>query len=81
MIMIIIDEFQQFKLFVFELFFYMIGDMLVKFIVKFVISLTSILKRSANYLKKNLYFYKILGFYLGQGDGASFGREFFFFFF
>ena len=49
MIMILIDEFQPFKLFVFELLFHVIGDMLVKLIVKFVISLTSILKKSANY--------------------------------
>ena len=41
-IMTVIDEFQQLNLFVFELHFYVIGDMLVKPIVKFVISLTSL---------------------------------------
>ena len=50
-IMTVIDEFQQLYLFVFELFFYMIGDMTVKSIVKFVISLASLLKKSTNYLK------------------------------
>ena len=39
MIMPVIDEFQQLNLFVFELLFYVIGDMSVKFIVKFVVSL------------------------------------------
>ena len=34
-IMIVIDEFQQLNLFVFELLFYVIGDMSIKFIVKF----------------------------------------------
>ena len=44
MIIIVIDEFQQLNLFVFELLFYMIGDMSVKLklkpIVKFIVSLT-----------------------------------------
>ena len=44
-IMTIIDEFQQLNLFVFELLFYVIGDMLVKFIVKFVVSLASLFKK------------------------------------
>ena len=48
-IITVIDKFQQLKLFVFELFFYVIGDMLVKSIVKFVISLASLLKKSTNY--------------------------------
>ena len=43
--MIIIDEFQQLNLFVFELFFYVINDMSVKFIIKFMIFLTSLLKK------------------------------------
>ena len=43
-IMIVIDEFQQLNLFVFELIFYMIGDMSVKSIVKFVIFLASLFK-------------------------------------
>ena len=56
-IMIVIDEFQQLKLFLFELLFYVICDMLVKSIVKFVVSLVgkfvvslaSLLKKSTNY--------------------------------
>ena len=50
MIIIVIDEFQQLNLFMFELLFYMIGDMSVKLklklkpIVKFVVSLTSLFK-------------------------------------
>ena len=38
-IMTVIDKFQQLNLFVFELLFYVIGDISVKFIVKFVVSL------------------------------------------
>ena len=41
-IMTIIDEFQQINLFVFELLFYVIGDMSIKSIVKFVVSLASL---------------------------------------
>ena len=59
-IMTVIDEFQQLNLFVFELFFYVIGDMLVKSIVKFVVSLATLLKKVPIFLKM-LYFYKILG--------------------
>ena len=44
--MTVIDEFQQLNLFVFELLFYVIGDMSIKSIVKFVVSLTSILKKN-----------------------------------
>ena len=44
-IMTVIDEFQQFNLFVFELIFYVIDNMSVKSIVKFVISLASLLKK------------------------------------
>ena len=54
-IMTVIDVFQQLNLFVFELLFYMIGDMLVKFIVKFVISLASLLKKGTNYLKNIIF--------------------------
>ena len=43
-IMTVIDEFQQLNLFVFKLLFYVIGDMSVKFIVKFVVSLVLFLK-------------------------------------
>ena len=39
MIMTVINEFQHLNLFVFELLFYVIGDMSVKSIVKFVVSL------------------------------------------
>ena len=44
-IMTVIDEFQQLNLFVFELLLYVIGDMSVKFIIKFVIFLASLLKK------------------------------------
>ena len=54
-IMTVIDEFQQLNLFVFELFFYVIGDMSVKSIVKLVISLASLLKKSTNYLKNFIF--------------------------
>ena len=50
-IMTVINKFQQLNLFVFELLFYVIGDMSVKSIVKFVVSLASLLKKSTNYLK------------------------------
>ena len=45
MIITVMDEFQQLNLFVFKLFFYVIGDMSIKFIVKFMVSLTSLLKK------------------------------------
>ena len=54
-IMIVINEFQQLNLFVFELLFYVIGDMSVKSIVKFVVTLTSLLKKSTNYLKNVIF--------------------------
>ena len=47
----------------FELLFYVIGDMSVKSIVKFVVSFALLLKISTNYLK-NVIFYKILDFLL-----------------
>ena len=53
--MTVIDEFQQLNLFVFELLFYAIGDMLVKFIIKFVVFLVSLLKKSTNYLKNVIF--------------------------
>ena len=53
--MTVIDEFQQLNLFVFELLFYVISDMSVKFIVNFVISLASLLKESTNYLKNIIF--------------------------
>ena len=55
MIMTVIDEFQQLNLFVFELLFYVIGNMSVKSIVKFVVSLASLLKKSTNYLKNIIF--------------------------
>ena len=53
--MTVINEFQQLKLFVFELLFYVIGDMSVKSIVKFVVFLASLLKKSTNYLKNVIF--------------------------
>ena len=41
-IMTIIDEFQQLNIFVFELLFYVIGDISVKPILEFVVSLASL---------------------------------------
>ena len=54
-IMTVIDEFQQLNLFVFELLFYMIGDISVKSIVKFMISLVSLLKKNTKYLKNVIF--------------------------
>ena len=54
-IMTVIDVFQQLNLFVFELLFYVIGDIPVKSIVKFVTSLASLLKKSTNYLKNVIF--------------------------
>ena len=55
MIMTVIDEFQQLNLFVFELHFYVIGDMSVKSIIKFMVFLASLLKKSTNYLKNVIF--------------------------
>ena len=57
-IMAVIDEFQQLNLFVFELLFYVIGDMSVKSIVKFIISLTLLLKKKYQLFKKRYIFIK-----------------------
>ena len=54
-IMTVIDKFQQLNLFVFELLFYVIGDIPIKSIVKFVTSLASLLKKSTNYLKNVIF--------------------------
>ena len=54
-IMTVIDEFQQLNLFVFELLFYVIDDMSVKSIIKFVIFLALLLKKSTNYLKNVIF--------------------------
>ena len=54
-IMTIIDEFQQINLFVFELLFYVIGNMSIKSIVKFVVSLALLFKKSINYLKNIIF--------------------------
>ena len=61
--MAVIDEFQQLNLFVFELIFYVIGDMSVKSIVKFVISLASLLKKKYQLFKKCYIFIKFWAFY------------------
>ena len=61
--MTVIDEFQQLNLFVFELLFYVIDDMSVKSIIKFVVFLASLLQKNTNYLK-NIIFYKILSILL-----------------
>ena len=57
-IMAVIDEFQQLNLFVFELLFYVIGDMSVKSIVKFIISLTLLFKKKYQLFKKCYIFIK-----------------------
>ena len=62
-IMTVIDEFQQFNLFVSELLFYMTGDMSVKSIVKFVVSLASLLKKKYQLFKKCYIFIKFWAFY------------------
>ena len=54
--MTVIDEFQQLNLFVFELLFYVIGDMSVKSIVKFEVSLASLLKKKKTNHLKNVIF-------------------------
>ena len=54
-IMTIINEFQQFNLFVFDLRFYVIVDMSIKSIVKSVISLISLIKKSTDYLKNVIF--------------------------
>ena len=53
--MAVIDEFQQLNLFVFELLFYVMGDMSIKSIIKFVVFLVSLLKISTNYLKNVIF--------------------------
>ena len=69
--MTVINEFQQLNLFVFELNFYVIGDMSVKPIVKFMIYLASLLKKkSTNYLK-NVIFIKNFGLFT-EGDETFF---------
>ena len=74
--MIVIDEFQQLNLFLFELLFYIIDDMSVKSIVKFVVFLASLLKNIPIILKM-LYFYKILGLLLRE-IGPFFSRKIFY---
>ena len=54
-IITVIDEFQQLNLFVFELLFYVIDDMSVKSIIKFVVSLALLLKKGTNYLKNVIF--------------------------
>ena len=60
--MSVIDEFQQLNLFVFELLFYVICDMSVKSIVKFVVSLASLIKKNQLF-KKYYIFIKFWAFY------------------
>ena len=74
--MTVIDEFQQLNLFVFELLFYVIGDMSAKSIIKFVVFLASLLKK-VPIIKKMLYFYKILGLLLREMGPFFFVRKFF----
>ena len=62
-IMTVIDKFQQLNLFVFELLFYMIGDISVKSIVKFVVSLASLLNKKYQLFKKYYIFIKFWAFY------------------
>ena len=76
-IMTVIDGFQQLNLFVFELFFYVIGNMSIKLIIKFVIFLASLKKKSSNYLKKYYIFIKFCPF--NRGKWGFFSGEFFFF--
>ena len=57
-IITVIDKFQQLNLFVFELIFYVIGDMSVKSIIKFVVFLASLLKKKYQLFKKYYIFIK-----------------------
>ena len=75
-IMTVIDEFQLLNLFVFELLFYVISDMSVKFIVNFVLSLAFFFKK-VQIILKMLYFYKILDLFT-KGDGPFFNRKIFY---
>ena len=54
-IMTVIDEFQRLNLFVFELLFYVIGNMSIKSIIKFVVFLALLLKKSTNYFKNVIF--------------------------
>ena len=56
--MTVINEFQQLNLFVFELLFYVIGDMSVKSLIKFVVFLASLLKKKYQLFKKYYIFIK-----------------------
>ena len=63
--MTVINEFQQLNLFVFKLLFYVISDMSIKPIVKFMISLTLLLKKYQLF-KKYYIFIKFWAFYEGR---------------
>ena len=65
-IMTVINEFQQLNLFVFELHFYVIGNMSVKPIVKFMIYLASLLKKKYQLFKKCYIYKKFWAFYGGR---------------
>ena len=75
MIITVIDEFQQLNLFVFELLFYVIDDMSVKSILIFIVSLTSLLTKSTNYLKSIIFLYNLGPF--AKGDRPYFSRGIF----
>ena len=61
--MTVIDEFQQLDLFVFELLFYMISDISIKSIVKFVVSLALLFKKRYQLFEKYYIFIKFWTFY------------------
>ena len=75
--MTVIDEFQQLNLFMFELLFFFLCDcdMSVKTIVKFVVSLSSLLKKKGTNYLKNIIFLLNFGLLLNE-----MGPLFFFFF-
>ena len=67
-IMTVINEFQQLNLFMFESHIYMIGDMSIKPILKFVIYLASLLKKKYQLFKKCYIYKKFWAFYGGRWD-------------
>ena len=62
----VIDKFQQFNLFIFKLLFYVVGYMSIKSIVKFVIFLASLFKKSINFFLKYYIFIKFWAYYKGK---------------
>ena len=65
-IMTVINEFQQLNLFMFESHIYVIGDMSIKPILKFVIYLASLLKKKYQLFKKCYIYKKFWTFYGGR---------------